>query len=72
MAPLAKILMLMGALLFLAGVVVAVGARFGLGNLPGDISFRRGNTSVYFPIVTSILVSIGLTVLINIVLRFWR
>ncbi len=72
MAPLAKILMAMGALLFLAGIVVAFGARFGLGNLPGDVSFRRGNTSVYFPIVTSILVSIGLTVLINIVLRFWR
>jgi hypothetical protein len=72
MAPLAKILMVMGALLFLAGVLVAVGARFGLGSLPGDISFRRGNTSVYFPVVTMILVSVGLTVIINIVLRFWR
>lgn len=72
MAPLAKILMAMGALLFLAGIVVAFGARFGLGNLPGDVSFRRGNTSVYFPFVTMILVSVGLTVLINIVLRFWR
>jgi hypothetical protein len=72
MAPLAKILMAMGALLFLAGIVVAFGSRFGLGNLPGDISFRRGNTSVYFPVVTMILVSVGLTVLINIVLRFWR
>jgi hypothetical protein len=72
MAPLAKILMATGALLFLAGIVVAVGARFGLGNLPGDISFRRGNTSVYFPLVTSIVISLGLTVLINIVLRFWR
>ena len=72
MAPLAKILMITGALLFVAGIVVAAGARFGLGNLPGDVSFRRGNTSFYFPIVTSILVSIGLTVLLNILLRFWR
>ncbi len=64
--------MVMGALLFLAGVLVAVGARFGLGSLPGDISFRRGNTSVYFPVVTMILVSVGLTIIINIVLRFWR
>jgi hypothetical protein len=72
MAPLAKILMITGALLFVAGIVVAAGSRFGLGNLPGDVSFRRGNTSFYFPIVTSILVSIGLTVLLNILLRFWR
>lgn len=72
MAPLAKILMALGALLFLGGVLVAVGARLGLGNLPGDFAWRRGNTSVYFPLVTSILLSIGLTVIVNILLRFWR
>ena len=69
---LAKILMAAGALLFLAGILIVVGARLGLGQLPGDVAWKRGNTSIYFPIVTSIVLSIGLTVVLNIVLRFFR
>jgi hypothetical protein len=69
---LGKILMASGTLLFVVGLLFTVGARFGLGQLPGDLSFRRGNTSIYVPVVTSILLSIGLTVLINIVMRFFR
>lgn len=69
---LAKILMAAGALLFLAGILIVVGARLGLGQLPGDVAWKRGNTSIYFPIVTSIVLSIVLTVVLNIVLRFFR
>ncbi len=64
--------MSMGALLFLAGVLVAAGQRLGLGRLPGDLQFRSGNTSVYVPIVTSIVLSLALTVILNLLLRWFR
>lgn len=51
----------------LAGLaLVAIGALIrwtGLGRLPGDFVWRRGNSTFYFPLMTSILVSIGLTLL---------
>lgn len=67
-----KILMGMGALLFVVGAVIFIGSRFGLGQLPGDISLQRGNWSFHAPIVTSIVLSIVLTILVNIALRFFR
>jgi hypothetical protein len=53
----------LGALIMLAGRLPFVG------QLPGDIEFRRGNTTVYVPLATMILVSIILTVLLNIIFR---
>jgi len=70
--PLAKVLMLLGALLFLAGVTLHFGSRLGLGQLPGDFSWRRGNVSVYAPVVTCLVLSVVLTVVLNIVARFFR
>ncbi|HVF09325.1 MAG TPA: DUF2905 domain-containing protein [Abditibacteriaceae bacterium] len=72
LSNLAKILMGAGAVLFLVGILLFAGARLGLGQLPGDIAWKRGNTSIYFPIVTSIVLSIVLTIVLNIVLRFFR
>jgi len=43
-----------------------------LGRLPGDIFVRKGNFSFYFPIVTFLIVSIVLTIIINLVLRFFK
>ena len=40
-----------------------------LGRLPGDFSYRRGNTSFYFPLTTSILVSVVLTLLFALLRR---
>jgi hypothetical protein len=59
----------MGKWLVIAGLVVAgIGllmlAGLPIGRLPGDISFRRGNTTVYFPLATSIILSIILTLLL--------
>ena len=48
--------------LLLAGI--ALTAFGGLGRLPGDFVFRRGNFTFYFPIVTSILLSIVLSLLL--------
>ena len=59
----------MGRLLILIGVVIAgIGLLITLGvpigRLPGDFSYRRGNFSLYFPLATSILASIILTLLL--------
>lgn len=61
-----KTLMVFGLLLFLVGVAVYFGGKYtSLGRLPGDIHIERDNFSFHFPIVTSILVSLVLTVLFN-------
>ncbi len=59
----------MGKLLVIVGIVVAgigllVMMGLPLGRLPGDISYRRGNTTFYFPLATSIVASILLTLLL--------
>jgi len=57
-----KWLVAVGLLVAFAGLLVMLGVP--LGRLPGDISYRRGNTSFYFPLTTSILVSVVLTLLL--------
>jgi len=69
---LGKLLMLAGGSLFLIGLLLFIGARLGLGNLPGDFTWQRGRVSFSFPIVTCILLSIALTILLNVLLRFFR
>ena len=64
----------MGKLLVVVGLVItAVGVlvMFGLpiGRLPGDITFRRGNVTFYFPLATSIIASILLTLLLSLLRR---
>jgi len=67
----ARFLLITGIVLVVAAGAVYAAARLGLplGRLPGDIVIRRGNGTLYIPITTSILVSLVLSVLINIVLR---
>jgi hypothetical protein len=55
-------------LLVIGGVFLLLG-RFGLDRLPGDLVFRRGNFTVYAPIGLMILVSIVLTIVLNVFLR---
>ena len=57
----AKLLIGAGIVLVVLGLLVAWGVP--LGRLPGDISVKRGNFSFHFPIVTSIVLSIVLTLL---------
>jgi hypothetical protein len=63
-------LLIVGALvlLVLGGLLLLLG-RFGLDRLPGDLVFRRGGLTVYFPIGLMILVSVVGTILLNIFLR---
>jgi hypothetical protein len=63
-------LIVVGAILLLAGLVLAYGPRLPfLGRLPGDIVWRRGSTTVYFPIVTCIVLSLLLTLLFSLFRR---
>lgn len=55
-------------LLVLGGLFLLLG-RLGLERLPGDLVFRRGNATIYFPIGLMILLSILGTILLNIFLR---
>ena len=54
-----KLLVLVGLGIAGLGVLMMLGVPFG--RLPGDIVFRRGNFTLYFPLVTSIVLSILLT-----------
>jgi len=70
---LGKLLVVVGGLVVLAGVVVMLVGKSGLplGKLPGDIVYRGKNTTVYFPLATSVLVSVVLSVVLYLVSR-WR
>jgi len=61
-----KMILIFGVFLVVLGGLILVGGKlFGLGRLPGDIFFQRGNFSFYFPVVTSIVLSLLLTILLN-------
>lgn len=63
---LGKFLVLAGIILVGLGLMLMLGSRlsfFGLGRLPGDISYKSKNVTVYFPIVTCLLLSALITLL---------
>ncbi|PYN89415.1 MAG: DUF2905 domain-containing protein [Candidatus Rokuibacteriota bacterium] len=65
MHDLGKILIAFGLLIALAGVVLVLVDRVPwIGRLPGDIHFQRGNFTFYFPLATSLLLSVVLTVVL--------
>jgi hypothetical protein len=72
MTELGKVLIVAGGLAILAGVAfVLLGrAHVPLGKLPGDIVYRGRNTTVYFPLASSILISVVLSVVLYLVGRF--
>lgn len=66
MNTLPKLLMIVGGALLVLGALMLLGQRLGLGRLPGDFSWQGKNFSFHFPLATSLLVSIILTVLVNV------
>ncbi|HOK56998.1 MAG TPA: DUF2905 domain-containing protein [bacterium] len=64
-----KILIVIGLLIFLVGYVIYKGIKIPIGRLPGDIFIKRENFVFYFPIVSSILISIILTIIFSLL---WR
>ena len=73
LSSLGKLVAMAGvALLVLGGLIWLAGRIPALGHLPGDIRLQRGNVSCFFPLTTMIIVSVLLTVILNILLRLWR
>jgi Protein of unknown function (DUF2905) len=74
MSELGKILVGVGLVIALAGVVLIVAARVGLplGRLPGDVAYKGKHVSFYFPLGTSILISVVLSVLLYLLSRMRR
>ncbi len=67
MPSVGKMLIIIGIVLIVMGVAFTYGPKIPwLGKLPGDISIKKDNFSFYFPITTSIIISIILTILFSI------
>ncbi|WP_077614610.1 DUF2905 domain-containing protein [Caenibacillus caldisaponilyticus] len=65
MTDFGKVLMAMAVVLFVIGALWQI-----IGRLPGDIVIRKGNTVFYFPIVTSIVISVVLSLIFYLINRF--
>jgi hypothetical protein len=68
-----KVVMIAGGILVVVGLALTLFGRIPLlGKLPGDIHIRRGNFELYFPLATSIALSILVTLIFWIIARFTR
>jgi hypothetical protein len=68
--PLAKALIVFGMLLVATGLVLLFTGRLPfLGRLPGDLLYRRDTVTIYIPLGTMLLLSILLTILLNLLFR---
>ncbi|OQX85448.1 MAG: hypothetical protein B6D63_02265 [Candidatus Latescibacteria bacterium 4484_7] len=69
-----KTIVLLGLGLVILGLIILGFAKIGVpfGNLPGDIKVERKNFAFYFPLVSFIILSVLLTVIVNVVLRFLK
>jgi hypothetical protein len=68
-SQLGRALLVFGVLLVVVGGALVLAEKLGLGRLPGDVVVERKNFRFYAPIATSIVVSLVLTLLANLVLR---
>ena len=66
---LARLLVFAGVGLIVLGLLVRIGAPLGLGRLPGDVRWESGNVRVFAPIMTCVLLSLALTLLLNLFTR---
>lgn len=64
-----KLLLIAGAVILVIGGVLILLTRAGVTQLPGSISVSSGNVSFFFPVAFCIVVSVVLTVVINLILR---
>ena len=66
MADVGRIVLVFGVLLVIVGGALML---FGRLHLPGDFTFRSGNVTVYIPVATSVILSVLLTIVLNLVFR---
>ena len=74
MSEICKSIIILGIIIVIIGVILLFIDKlpFNLGRLPGDIAIKKENFSFYFPITTSILISIVLSVLFYLFSRFFK
>ena len=70
--PVGRLLIIAGIVLAGLGLLIVVAPNLGLGRLPGDIHIDRGNVQIFIPFGTMILVSVVLTILLNVFGFFGR
>jgi hypothetical protein len=71
MEGLGKILLIVGAVIIVIALLMIFGQHIPFfGKLPGDIFIKKDNFSFYFPIVTFLIISVILTIIINVILYF--
>ncbi len=68
-SALGRVLLVVGITVAAVGAFLALGGRLPFGRLPGDISVQGQNSGFFFPIVSCIVLSVALTVILNIVIR---
>jgi hypothetical protein len=64
MRDMGRLLIFAGAAILVAGLIVMFFGRLGVGRLPGDFVVRRGNFTLYVPLLTSLIISVVLTLLL--------
>ncbi|WP_019154657.1 DUF2905 domain-containing protein [Robertmurraya massiliosenegalensis] len=67
MSGIPKFLMIVGVIIFVVGFLMQF---IQIGKLPGDIVIKKGNTTFYFPIVTSIILSVVLSLIFYFIGKF--
>ena len=68
-----KILVIGGVGLIVVGLMVVILGRFGfIGHLPGDITIQGKNFTVYLPILSFLIISLVLTLLVNLAIRLFK
>ena len=74
MVDFGKLLIFFGVILVIAGLAMVLLGRTNLpiGRLPGDILYRGKNTTFYFPLATSILLSVVISLVLYVISRFRR
>jgi hypothetical protein len=68
-AEVGRVLLIIGVVLVVVGALAVLGVRLPFGRLPGDIAIEGERGGIYIPIVTMIVVSVILTILVNLFLR---
>ncbi len=69
--PFGLLLVALGVAVIVVGVLVWSGALSWVGRLPGDVRIDRGNVKIFFPITSMILISLLLTLILNLLRRFF-
>lgn len=73
MQDLGRLLLIVGAIIAGIGLALIFADKIPLlGHLPGDIVIKRKNFVFYFPLMTSILISVILTIILSLISRFFR